>query len=204
MVVLPWPFLPTSAMPLARLQAEIDVVQDQLGNFRGRRSETFLNSNPARMGRGAGKRIRFGEDLGLHGKKFEQIGQEQCLIGNAGKGGEDRLNIRAGARDSARQEHQCAQGEDADNGLVNREGVGSVVADAAEHCERQNHQQLASGQADGLLLKLCRKGCGSGRPGKSRGRRASIPWRFPCCRPRRGNIPFRGAQAFVGNSGSSP
>jgi len=62
------------------------------------------------------------------------------------------LNIRARTRDGARQEHQRAQGEDADNRLVNGESVGSVVADAAEHRERQNHEELASGQADGLRL----------------------------------------------------
>ena len=90
---------------LARFQPEIDVVQHRLvlpgiAERNIPEFESLANWPRARQA------VRLGVNLRLHAKEFDQVREEQGVIGNMRKGREHRLNVGAGSGDGSGQERQ--------------------------------------------------------------------------------------------------
>ena len=87
-------------------------------------------------------------------EELDQIRQEQRLVGDAGEGREDRLDIAARAADGAGQELQCAPTEIARDGSVNDVRESAVIACGAEERQHRSSPKPPARQRDILVVEI--------------------------------------------------
>ena len=95
------------------------------------KTDVFENKTfPNRFGEG--NRVRFGNNFGLEVEEIKKILEVKCTFRNRGKTVEDTLHHRPHAQEGPGKKSQVAEAEISLDGLVDDDGIGGVVADAAQ------------------------------------------------------------------------
>ena len=106
--------------------------------------ETLRNSKPRSNRRWRGQAVGFGDDGGLHVEEGDEIGEEECLVGDSGGGGEDLLEIGAGLLDGGGEESELADVVVAVQGAPDDVDVSSVIPERANDAEQTADDELRS------------------------------------------------------------
>src|SRR5205085_230028 len=139
--------------PLTGTKLEVQAIKHQAraaGIAEGNIAELEAAHDGARSRQG----IRLGANGWLHVEEGQQVGEEQSLIGNAGKGGENLLNVAADLHNGAGQGSEGTDGDGAQQRPPDHVDVGGVVADGADKGENGARDQSAAGERDVLFVNL--------------------------------------------------
>ena len=109
------------------------------------------------MGRGAGRAWGLEQMVGRISKKCKQVREEQRLIRDTGKRGENLLDIAARLHNSAGQKDHLADGEESGCGSPDYVDIGGVITGSADHGQEGSCNQPAAGQVDIFAIELIRK-----------------------------------------------
>src|SRR5207248_2965844 len=106
---------------------------------------------------GSAKRIRLRADCRLHLEERQQIGQEKGLIGNAGEGREDLLDVAAGLHNGSNQEIKGADGQPASHSAPDYVSVRAVISASTNDRQHRADSESFSRQLNILLINNFRK-----------------------------------------------
>ena len=96
-------------------------------------------------------------------KNAMQVGEKERLIGDAGRGGKDLLQIGACLLDGGGQEGELADVVGAPEGAPDDVDVGAVVAQRADDAEQSADDELGSREGDVFDVDLVGEGLESCR-----------------------------------------
>ena len=91
---------------------------------------------------------------GLHLEEGDEVGKEEGLVGDAGCGGEDLLQIGAGLLDGGGEKGELADVVGASEGSPDDVDVGAVVAQRADDAEESADDELGSREGDVFDVNL--------------------------------------------------
>ena len=103
-----------------------------------------------------------GVDGGLHVEEGDEIGEKEGLVGDAGGGREDLLEIGAGLLDGGGEEGELADVVGVAEGAPDDVDVGAVVAEGADDAEQAADDELGAGERDVFAVDLVGEGLEAG------------------------------------------
>ena len=120
---------------LTRMQMEVQIIQHQA------RTSLVAERNIAKfesvLDRPRRRQcVRLGLDCRLHREESQQIREEQRLVCNAGKRGENLLNVGAGLHDRAGEEGERTDAECSSDGPPNHINIRGVITGRADHGQK--------------------------------------------------------------------
>ena len=127
-----------------RTELKGNITQNPVFTVRVMKTDVFENKTfPDRFGKS--DRVRFGNNFGLEVKEIKKILEVKCTFRDRGKTVKDALHHRPHTQEGTGKKSQIAETEMPLDGLVDDDGIRSVVTDAAQ----QGKSSAPGGAAEG-------------------------------------------------------